>query len=182
MTRAVLKAHSALSAAILLVCLAFAGLLFRKVLLSVPLVDHAVPVRVLVMVGVSNVALSPLQAVVPSLQVSLPRARPWGTAVLIAVVVASLLSVAPAVVLGSLRPWPDVTLFLALLSLGIIGVTQLGELAWLLPTGAGLAALFFDAGPQHRVSAMLESTPPVLAVALLAAACLMYASRGPRRE
>lgn len=166
-------------------CLALAlvlgatGYLSRSAVVQLPVVDGAVPVRLLVAVAAVVVALTPMYptftSVLPTLARDnlLRRLRPGGAIVL------ALVAYLPAAV-GVREAGPDTRVLLALLAVGLVAVVLVGELTWAVVLTLGLGVLVVDSAPGAPVTRLLVAcTTAGLAVAVVLAAGVL-AVRGPR--
>jgi hypothetical protein len=179
-----LRAHRWVSTLCCAVVLGAAGWATRDETVDIPLVEGAVPARLLTGIAASVVALLPLYSAFPELEASLAR-EPW-------LRLARVCSGPGLAGLAALPAWLDsavagqrhaeLVLGCTLLVAGLLSVVAVGDVAWGVPLTLGVTALIADTGPGYRVTAFLASVPLLMAVGALIAAAAVYVSRGPSRR
>lgn len=175
-----LKAHRWGTSLAVALGLGLVGYLSRATYLDIPFLQDVLPARVLVAVVAVVVAITPLYLTFPDLVDTLDReravrrVRPYG------VVALALIAYLPAAVAVP-DSVDDTRLFLAALTLGLLAVAAVGDLAWTVVFAAGFASLIVDTAPGAPVtSALAACTTLGLAVAL-AGATVLVGAVGPRR-
>lgn len=143
-----------------------------------PMVERQIDLRTVYVVVAAFVVTVPLQVTMPDLVRTLPRerllrcVRPLGAIGLLTLVLV------PAV------PWeapdavlPDVRLAMVLLAVALVAATLLGPRGWIVPFGAGLAALILDGSYAQPVTLALASVGlgPLCGVLALGAVVAAFA-------
>ncbi|MCB7136694.1 hypothetical protein [Cellulosimicrobium marinum] len=159
------------------------GYLGRTELVSIPMLQEQIPVRSLVVVFAAAVVVMPLYAVLGVLSPTLvrePRLRPTRIAVILALAALTLAPTFAGEVVRAPRVVVDLRLFLALLTVGLVGVVVLGDAAGLVVLGLGFLVLLVTAAPGSWVTGLLLATPTAVLGVADAVAAALYAFRGPR--
>lgn len=179
--RARLAAHRWPVTAAVAAVAAVVGWLTRLSDVRLPLVTDPVPARSLLGVVVAVVALGPLHSTFPELERGLVRetrsrlARVCGGPLLAAA------AAAPTWWQAGREHRAYAVLFLLLVGVGVAAVVAIGELAWTVPLALGVLAVLLDAGPQRRVSRLLEAVPVTSALLLTLTAGALFVRLGSRR-
>ncbi len=178
-----LRAHRWPITVLLTLVLGMLGWAGRNTTLNFPLVNDPVSARLILAIGVSVIVVLPLYSAFAELELTLPREPRLRLARAIAAPALASSAVIPAWIGqgGQQIFLPNLLLLILLISSGLLAVTLIGELAWVIPFTLGVLAVIADGGPSQRVSRTLEATPPALIIALWAIATVTYLRRGPKR-
>ena len=184
--RVTAKARHWGGSAALAVVLGILGLVHSEYPVAFPLIYGRLPLRSLIAVFAVPVALYPLHDWFPGFSATLasePALRPMRVLACFTLVFVAL---APAV-LAPAAQWAeartDVNLAVALTTIGLLALSAVGDYSWLVVLGVGFTSFIIDGAPTAPIT-HLFATPisAAIALALLAAASLIYARQGPRRR
>lgn len=163
---------------------ALIGWVTRRMVVHFPVVAEAVQARLLVVVAAVLVALIPLYASFPALEGTLLREGRLRALRVLAAVALALVAVLPAwLAMTSLRQGSvdaEVRLLLVLLSVGLVAIVWVGDLAWAVGLSTGLVSIFADTQVNRPVSTALLAVPVAVFVVLLVVAGALVVRNGPR--
>lgn len=172
--------HTTIAAAVLI---AIVGWTTRSTLIHVPFVSDAIPVRLLVIVCAVLVALTPLYSSFPELEAALPREPLLRATRALAGIALALVAVMPAwAPTGQPLAGTELRLLLVLLTLSLVSLLLIGDLAWLVGLALGFTAIVVDVPPHLPVTTALEHVPLALLAITLAAAATAVTRYGPRNN
>lgn len=179
-----LRAHRWISTGLFALGLAVLGWVTRDTRITFPLVEGKLPARLVVALGVTTVALTPLYSSFPELEPGLLR-EPWLRVFRVVLAPAlAVAAVAPAWVAGppdtALRT--DLVWFFLLFASGLVAVVAVGELAWVAPLSLGALSLIVDQSREQHLSRLLAEVRTPVAIAVLVLAAVVFVLRGPRRQ
>lgn len=178
-----LHAHRWVSTGLLALVLGLAGWQFGDEGVRLPLVEEPVPVRLLSMLAVTLIGLSPLYASFPELELTLPR-EPLLRVARVAVAAALAAIVALPAIAGATTSWDrhaELVLFALVLAAGVVAVVVLGETAWAVPLALGVFALIADGTASEPITRALRQVPTSLALLTLLVSAVLFVRCGPHR-
>lgn len=179
--RTEIVAHRWVSAASVSILLALVSALWGGLVVSLPLMED-VPLRLLIVVAATTVALLPLYSSFPELEATLPRERLLRPLRLLGSLALTALAVLPSLIPSPAAERRRELMYVGfLLALGYVAVVVFGALGWAAPLTAGVLGLVVDGGPAQRLSHWLDSTSSFTVAGVLVIAGGLYTTWGARR-
>lgn len=180
--RTELVAHRWATTTVIAVFLAVGSAVWGGLVVSLPLMEE-VPVRLLMVVAATIVALLPLYASFPELEATLPRERALRFLRLLSSMALTALTFLPAVIpVPNAERRRELMYVGLLLAIGYLAVVLVGQLAWAATLTVGVLGLVIDGGPAQRLSHWLDVIPSVSVLVVLAIAAGVFTTQGPAQR